>query len=178
MEGAAAEERVVLVDENDNEIGTEEKLKAHQDGGKLHRAFSIFVFNSKGELMLQKRARSKYHFGGLWTNTCCSHPRPGEPLMETARRKLRQEMGFETDLEELFTFAYRATSENGLTEHELDHVLTGRFDGDPRPNPEEAEGWKWASLDDLAEDIKANPDRYTPWFRIALERVISEAAKA
>ncbi len=172
------EERVVLVDENDNEIGTEEKLKAHENGGKLHRAFSIFVFNSRGELMLQKRARSKYHFGGMWTNTCCSHPRPGEPLMETARRKLRQEMGFETDLKELFTFTYRATSENGLTEHELDHVLTGRFDGDPEPNPEEAEGWKWTSLDELAEDVKENPDRYTPWFRIALERVISEAAKA
>lgn len=166
------EERVVLVDENDNEIGTEGKIKAHQDGGKLHRAFSIFVFNNKKEMMLQKRAKSKYHFGGLWTNTCCSHPRSDEPIEETAKEKLRQEMGFDTELRELFTFIYKATSENGLTEHELDHVLVGRFDGDPQPNPEEADEWKWISLEEIERDVRENPDNYTPWFRIALKRII------
>ncbi len=166
------EERVVLVDENDNEIGTEEKIKAHQDGGKLHRAFSIFVFNNKKEIMLQKRAASKYHFGGLWTNTCCSHPRTDEPIEETARKKLMQEMGFKTELRELFTFIYKATSENGLTEHELDHVLVGKFDGEPEPNPEEADEWKWISLEELERDVRENPDNYTPWFKIALEKVI------
>jgi isopentenyl-diphosphate delta-isomerase len=171
------EERVILVDENDNEIGTEEKMKAHQNGGKLHRAFSIFIFNSKGELMLQKRAKSKYHFGGLWTNTCCSHPRSGEPLEKTARDKLKQEMGFETSLEEMFTFIYKATSENGLTEHELDHVLTGRFDDEPKPNPEEADDWKWVSLNELQNDVNENPDNYTPWFKIALNRVIEKMSR-
>ena len=162
----------MLVDENDNEIGTEEKIKAHQDGGKLHRAFSIFVFNNKKEIMLQKRAASKYHFGGLWTNTCCSHPRTDEPIEETARKKLMQEMGFKTELRELFTFIYKATSENGLTEHELDHVLVGKFDGEPEPNPEEADEWKWISLEELERDVRENPDNYTPWFKIALEKVI------
>ncbi|MFC2143768.1 isopentenyl-diphosphate Delta-isomerase [Candidatus Aenigmatarchaeota archaeon] len=166
------EERVVLVDENDNEIGTEEKIKAHQDGGKLHRAFSIFVFNNKKEMMLQKRAASKYHFGGLWTNTCCSHPRTDESIEETARKKLIQEMGFETELKELFTFIYKATSKNGLTEHELDHVLVGKFDGEPEPNPEEADEWKWISLEEIERDVRENPDNYTPWFKIALEKVI------
>lgn len=166
------EERVVLVDEQDNEIGTEEKIRAHENGGKLHRAFSVFIFNSKGELMIQQRAGSKYHFGGLWTNTCCSHPRKGETTVEAGRRKLRQEMGFDTDLKEAFTFIYKAESDNGLTEHELDHVLIGTFDGEPKPNPEEADGWKWVDMDELRKDVQKNPEKYSPWFRIALDRVI------
>jgi isopentenyl-diphosphate delta-isomerase len=165
-------DKVILVDEKDNEIGTEEKLKAHQDGGKLHRAFSVFVFNDKGEMMLQKRAKSKYHFGGLWTNTCCSHPQPGETAEETAHKKLQQEMGFDTRLVEAFTFIYKAEHENGLTEHELDHVLIGIFNGEPKPNPEEADEWKWISKEDLQKDVKENPDNYTPWFKISLERVL------
>lgn len=168
------EERVILVDENDNEIGSEEKMKAHEDGGKLHRAFSIFIFNSKGELLLQKRAASKYHFGGLWTNACCSHPHPGEPIEKTVHDKLKQEMGMDTGLEEAFTFIYRAEADNGLTEHELDHVFIGRFDGEPEPNPEEADDWKWIGIGELQKDIKENPDEYTPWFKIAFERVLKE----
>lgn len=167
-------DKVVLVDENDNEIGTEEKIKAHENGGKLHRAFSVFVFNSKGELMLQKRAKSKYHFGGLWTNTCCSHPQPDEPIEETVHKKLQQEMGFDTDLREAFTFTYRAEHENGLTEHELDHVFIGNFEGEPNPDPEEADDWKWISKEDIRKDVEEDPDNYTPWFRVALERVLEK----
>ncbi len=168
------EERVVLVDENDNEIGTEEKIRAHENGGKLHRAFSIFIFNSKGEMLLQKRAKSKYHFSGLWTNTCCSHPRPEEATEEAAHRRLKEEMGFDTELKEVFTFTYKAESESGLTEHELDHVFVGRFDGEPKPNPEEADDCKWVNVEGLQQDIKENPNKYSPWFKTALERVIPE----
>ncbi len=171
------EERVVLVDEQDNETGTEEKIRAHKDGGKLHRAFSVFIFNSKGQLMIQHRASSKYHFGGLWTNTCCSHPRPGESAIEAGHRKLRQEMGFDTDLKEAFTFIYKAEFNNGLTEHELDHVLIGKYESEPAPNPEEAEGWKWVELEELRKDMKEHPEKYTPWFRIALDRVIDFVSK-
>lgn len=170
------EERVILVDENDREMGSEEKIKAHEDGGKLHRAFSVFIFNSKGEMLLQKRAVSKYHFGGLWTNTCCSHPHPGDPIEKTVHEKLKQEMGFDIELKEVFTFIYRAEFDNGLTEHELDHVFIGKFDGEPQPNPEEADDWKWVNVEELQRDVKENPDNYTPWFRIALERVLSEKA--
>jgi isopentenyl-diphosphate delta-isomerase len=172
------EERVILVDENDKVVGTEEKIRVHQDGGKLHRAFSIFVFNGRGELLIHRRAGSKYHFGGLWTNTCCSHPRPGEALEDAVHRRLMQEMGFDTDLREAFSFIYRAESGNGLTEHELDHVFIGEFDGDPRPDPEEADDWKWISVDELREDVRKRPGNYTPWFRIALERVMEERARS
>ena len=163
---------VLLVDGNDRVIGTEEKIKAHQDGGKLHRAFSIFVFNNKGEMLLQKRAKSKYHFGGLWTNACCSHPKPEEPMEKTIHKKLKQEMGFDTKLKEIFTFTYRAESENGLTEHELDHVFVGSFDGNPKPNPEEADEWKWVKTDELQKDVRKNPEKYSPWFRTALGKVL------
>lgn len=167
-----AEERVVLVDNKDKEIGTEEKIRAHDNGGKLHRAFSVFIFNSKGEMMIQQRARSKYHCGGLWTNTCCSHPRPGETAVEAGHRKLQQEMGFDTDLKEAFTFIYRAEFDNGLTEHELDHALIGTYDGEPRPNPEEAGNWKWANLEELRKDVRESPEKYTPWFKKVLDRII------
>ena len=165
-------ERVIVVDNNDKEIGTEEKIKAHEKG-KLHRAFSIFVFNSKGELLLQKRAREKYHSGGLWTNTCCSHPRAGEGLEEAAHRRLKEEMGFDCKLREAFSFIYKVKFRNGLTENELDHVFVGRFGGKPKPKPEEAEGWKWVSMDGLKKDVEKNPDKYTYWLRVALEKLVS-----
>ena len=165
-------EEIVLVDENDSEIGTEEKIKAHQGGGRLHRAFSIFIFNSRGEMLLQRRAGGKYHCGGLWTNACCSHPRPGEPTEDAARRRLMQEMGFDTKLREIFSFIYRASFENGLTEHELDHVFVGTFNGQPEPNPQEADGFRWVAAEELERDVRKNPEKYTPWFRISVSKVI------
>ena len=173
-----AGQRVVLVDEQDQAIGTEEKLRAHQDGGRLHRAFSVFIFNSAGQMLLQQRSRGKYHFGGLWTNACCSHPGPGEPVPESARARLRAEFGFDAPLSEIFTFTYRATDpSSGLTEHEFDHVLVGRFDGTPNPNPHEIEQWKWVSPAELLDDVTRHPDRYTPWFAIALNRVLTDENK-
>lgn len=163
------EENVILVNENDNEIGQAEKMAAHKEG-KLHRAFSIFVFNDKKELMLQKREQHKYHSGGLWTNTCCSHPRPGEDLMDAAHRRLQEEMGFGCELKEIFHFTYSAQFE-GLSEYEVDHVMFGRYNDKPKLNSEEAEDWKWINLDDLNNDIEKNPDNYTVWFKIAMEEI-------
>ena len=167
-----AMERIILVDGKDREVGTGEKLEVHK-AGSLHRAFSIFVFNRKGELLLQKRASGKYHSGGLWTNTCCSHPRAGENLEEAVHRRLKQEMGFDCPLKEAFSFIYKVRFDNGLHEHELDHVFTGRFDGKPAPDPEEAEGWKWASTEDLKRDVQKNPENYTYWLKVALEKMDS-----
>jgi isopentenyl-diphosphate delta-isomerase len=167
-----AKEEVVLVDEKDNDVGREEKIKAHMNGGKLHRAFSIFIFNGKGEMMIQQRAFGKYHCGGLWTNTCCSHPRPGELAENAAHRKLKQEMGFDTDLKEILSFTYRAPFENGLTEHEFDHVFVGGFDGNPQMNPQEVGDFKWVNPNVLEKDVNENPDKYTPWFKIVLARVL------
>lgn len=164
-------ERVILVDENDNEIGTDEKINAHKHA-KLHRSFSIFVFNSKHELMIQKRASTKYHSPNLWSNTCCSHPRPRESLEQATLRKLKQEMGFTCKLKEKFTFIYNVPFDNGLTEHEFDHVFFGTFDGAPKPNPMEAERWKWVSLDDLQKDISKYPEKYTFWFKVSFPRVL------
>lgn len=167
------------MDDKDRPLGTEDKLRAHQNGGRLHRAFSIFVFNDAGQLMLQRRAASKYHFGGLWTNTCCSHPHPEHGLLEFAGARLHEEMGFEVPLTEKMSFVYRAEDpHSGLTEHEYDHVLFGHFNGEPRPNPEEADGWKWVSPADLQADVKANPQSYTPWFRMVLDRVLAVLPKA
>lgn len=166
-------EEIILVDENDNPIGFETKLKAHEDGGKLHRAFSVFIFDSAGRMLLQRRAKTKYHFGGLWSNACCSHPKRGEELEDAARVRLQQEFGFHTELEEVFSFTYRASDvESGLTEYEFDHVFYGEFDGDPRPNQDEIDDWKWVDLSELVADIESNPNNYTPWFRIALHQVI------
>jgi isopentenyl-diphosphate Delta-isomerase len=163
-------ETVILVDEKDNPIGYDEKMNAHSKGGKLHRAFSIFVFNSKGEVLLQQRAKAKHTFRGLWTNPCCSHPRKGEELEKAAHRKLKQEFGFDTDLREAFSFTYKATDrESNLTEHEFDHVFIGKFDGVPKPNPDEIDGWKWTTPTKLRHDLEKNPNSYTPWFRIAFE---------
>jgi len=171
------EEKIILVDENDKEIGLGEKLKVHQEG-KLHRCFSLFVFNSKGELMLQQRARSKYHSGGLWTNTCCSHPRKGERTEEAVHRRLREEMGFDCNVKEIFSFIYKAKLDHGLWEHEFDHVYVGKFDSKPRINSEEADDWKWIALSDLEKDIAKNPKNYTVWFKIALHKNLGSFANA
>lgn len=166
-------EKIILVDKKDREIGAEEKLKVHKSG-KLHRAFSIFVFNRKGELLLQKRARGKYHSGGLWTNTCCSHSKAGEPLEKAVHRRLKEEMGFDCPLKEVFSFIYKVKFDNGLYEHELDHVFIGRYQRNPVPNPEEYEECKWVSLKELKKDIQKNPGNYTYWLRVSLDRVISQ----
>ncbi|RAU84481.1 isopentenyl-diphosphate Delta-isomerase [Pontibacter arcticus] len=157
-------QEVILVDELDNEIGREEKLKAHLDG-VLHRAFSVFILNDKGELLLQQRASGKYHSPGLWTNTCCSHPSPGEELQASAQKRLQEEMGFTCPLIWLFKFKYKIAFDNNLTEHELDHVFVGRYNQDPTPNPEEVESWAWVNLDSLKTDLEENPEKYTYWFR-------------
>jgi len=158
-------EHVVLVDEHDNAIGTMEKLEAHQKG-ILHRAFSILLFNSKGELLLQKRSSLKYHSSGLWTNTCCSHPLPDEPTQQAARRKLKQEMGIDLQTEFAYKFIYKANLDKGLVEHELDHVFIGTFDGTPVINKEEVEDWKYVNVDELKRDMKKNASQYTAWFQL------------
>ena len=161
-------EKVILVDENDNQVGVMPKLEAHQKG-LLHRAFSVFIFNSKYELLLQKRASSKYHSGGLWTNTCCSHPREGEEILDAANRRLIEEMGIETSLRKVHDFIYKAELDNDLTEHEFDHVFYGIYNEDPIINKDEADDFKWIDMDSLNEDIKKNGDNYTIWFKIAFE---------
>lgn len=170
------EEKVILVDANDSEIGTEEKLSAHRQG-RLHRAFSIYIFNRKGQLMLQKRHSSKYHSGGLWTNTCCSHPRPGELLEDAAHRRLKDEMGFDCGLREAFSFTYKVKLDKGITEHEYLHIFMGNYEGEPRINPEEAEGWKWIGLDELQKDMKLNRQDYTKWFLLTVDRLAEYAKK-
>jgi len=163
-----SEEKVILVDKNDNQVGLMPKLEAHEKG-VLHRAFSIFIFNSKYELLLQKRASSKYHSGGLWTNTCCSHPREGEDILDAANRRLDEEMGIKTSLRKVYDFIYKAELDNQLTEHEFDHVFYGVFDNDPTLNKDEAEDFKWVDMETLNNDIIKNEDNYTVWFKIAFE---------
>ncbi len=169
-------DQVILVDTNDNELGFLEKLEAHQKG-LLHRAFSVFLFNSHGELLLQKRAQEKYHSDGLWTNTCCSHPRAGESVLAAADRRLKEEMGIESEMREAFSFVYRSEMENGLIEHEYDHVLFGSFDGIPDPNPGEVSGWKYLSLDRIESELGAKPEAYTSWFRICFMQVLEHFHK-
>ncbi len=161
-------EHVVLVDADDNAIGTMEKMEAHRNG-ILHRAFSILLFNSKGELLLQKRSPLKYHSGGLWTNTCCSHPLPDEPMEQATKRKLNQEMGINLQTEFAFKFTYKANLDKGLFEHECDHVFIGNFDGTPIINKEEVEEWKFCDMISLRADIQQNPTTYTSWFKLILE---------
>ncbi len=165
------EERVVLVDELDNPIGTLEKLEAHLLG-KLHRAISIFLFNDQGQMLLQQRAFSKYHSGGLWTNTCCSHPRPGEATLDAAIRRLNEEMGICCKLDKVLDFTYKTTLDNNLIEHEFDHVFVGRFNGEPLLNPDEAASWKWIDVEELLQDVATHPEHYTSWFKIILDRVL------
>lgn len=161
-------EHVVLVDESDTPVGTMEKLEAHQKG-LLHRAFSILLFNSQGQLLLQKRAKEKYHSGGLWTNTCCSHPLPNETMEQATKRKLWQEMGIETNLAFAYKFIYKAALDKELTEHECDYVFTGQFDGSPILNLQEAEDWKFMEMADIKADIRTNPDQYTAWFKLIIQ---------
>jgi isopentenyl-diphosphate delta-isomerase len=165
-----AQEYVILVDESDNEIGVMEKLQAHQEG-LLHRAFSIFIFNSKNELLLQQRAITKYHSAGLWANTCCSHPRPNETIKDSANRRLHEEMGMSCDLNIKTNFIYTTQFENGLTENELDYVLVGFTNQNPIINIEEVESYKWQSISDIKTDVIANPQHYASWFKIAIEKV-------
>jgi isopentenyl-diphosphate Delta-isomerase len=162
------EEKVILVNENDEQIGLMEKLEAHEKA-LLHRAFSVFILNDKNELMVQQRARQKYHSPLLWTNTCCSHQREGETNVEAGTRRLFDEMGIKTDLKELFHFIYKAPFDNGLTEHELDHVMIGYYNGNPEVNPDEVESWKWMSIEDVREDMQQNPEIYTIWFKIIFD---------
>lgn len=164
-----AKEKVILVNEKDEQIGLMEKIEAHEKA-LLHRAFSVFVFNNKNELMIQQRAHSKYHSPGLWTNTCCSHQREGESNIDAGKRRLQEEMGFTTPLKETISFIYKAPFDNGLTEHEYDHILIGYFEGEPDLNPEEVADWKWMSLEDLKEDMSKNPDIYTEWFKIIFDK--------
>ena len=168
------DESVILVDEHDNQIGVEEKLAAHRKA-LLHRAFSVFVFNSKGELLVQQRAKGKYHSAGLWTNTCCSHQMPGEETDAAAHRRLQEEMGFDCALREVGSLLYKVSFENGLSEHEYDHMLIGHYDGPvERINLEEVEDWKWVDPAELLRDIDINPERYTYWFKLSLKNIVSK----
>jgi isopentenyl-diphosphate delta-isomerase len=164
------QENVILVNEDDVAVGEMEKLKAHEDG-LLHRAFSVFIFNTKGELLLQQRALHKYHSGGKWTNTCCSHPRPNESTADAAARRLKEEMNLSCDLYYEFGFIYKAEFENGLIEHEYDHVYFGTTDMLPLPNVSEVADWKYVQITELDEDIAKNSDDYTPWFKICFRRI-------
>lgn len=170
-----SKEQVILVNENDEQIGLMPKLEAHEKA-LLHRAFSVFVFNKKGELLLQQRAAEKYHSPLLWTNTCCSHQRDGETNIEAGKRRLQEEMGFVTELEEVFSFIYKAPFDNGLTEHELDYVMVGVFEENPNINPKEVESFKWMPLEDVKNDIVTNPDLYTAWFKIIFEKSYDKIA--
>lgn len=163
------EENVILVNEKDEQIGLMPKMEAHEKA-LLHRAFSVFVFNQKNELMLQQRAAHKYHSPLLWTNTCCSHQRPGETNIQAGKRRLQEEMGFVTELEDKVSFIYKAPFDNGLTEHEFDHVMVGHYEDDPVLNPDEVAAWKWMPLEEVRTDIKSRPEIYTEWFKIIFDK--------
>ncbi len=162
--------QVILVDVNDSQTGTMEKMQAHEQG-LLHRAFSVFIFNRKGEMLLQQRALSKYHSGGLWTNACCSHPLPGEETAAAARRRLNEELGFETAIEKVFDFVYKADFDNGLTEHEFDHVFTGEYEGTIFLNKEEAMDVCYKDVQEIRQLLKTVPQQYTAWFHLAFPKI-------
>jgi isopentenyl-diphosphate delta-isomerase len=166
-----ATEYVVLVDENDHEIGLAEKMEAHERC-LLHRAFSVFILRGK-ELLLQQRALHKYHSPGLWTNTCCSHPRQGEAMLAAGERRLKEELGFSTPLRDIGWFHYTAHFSNGLSENEIDHVLIGTIADDTliQPNPAEIHALRWISLEDLDRELKEHPEQFTPWLEKALKLV-------
>lgn len=163
------EEEVILVNEDDEQIGTMAKMEAHEKA-VLHRAFSVFIMNDKGETILQQRAAHKYHSPLLWTNTCCSHQRVGESNIVAGKRRLQEEMGLVAELNELFSFIYKAPFDNGLTEHELDHVMIGRCEENPVINTEEVADWKWMLPEDIKNDISEYPEKYTAWFKIIFEK--------
>jgi isopentenyl-diphosphate delta-isomerase len=167
----ALQEQVILVDTSDRIVGVAEKLQAHREG-LLHRAFSVFVLNSQGQLLLQKRAEHKYHSGGLWTNTCCSHPRPHELILDAAHRRLQEEMGFDCELQAMFSFVYHAKLDHDLTEYEFDHVILGYSDREPVPNRDEAEDWRWIDLETLQTNICDHPEFYTYWLRDCYDRFV------
>lgn len=170
-------EMVILVDPQDREIGTEEKLKAHRDG-KLHRAFSVFVFNPKGEMLLQQRAFNKYHSGGLWTNACCSHPRPQEPVEQAAVRRLKEEMGIECALRKAFHFIYKAKLDGDLIEHEFDHVFIGNYDGKITPDANEVAEYRWLTVHAIKNELRNSLEKYTVWFQLAFRRTLKFAGTA
>ncbi len=171
------EEQVILVDEQDNPIGLMEKMEAHRKA-LLHRAFSVFVFNDKGELMLQQRAEEKYHSPLLWTNTCCSHQRDKETNIEAGKRRLKEEMGFVCELKNIFSFVYKAPFDNGLTEHEFDHVMIGFYNEYPKINEKEVNDFKWVLLEDIKNNIQQNPQEYTEWFKIIFNKSYDILAQA
>lgn len=170
------EEQVILVNERDEKIGLMPKMEAHEKA-LLHRAFSVFTFNKKGELLLQQRAAEKYHSPLLWTNTCCSHQRDGETNIEAGKRRLQEEMGFVCELKEVFSFVYKAPFDNGLTEHELDHVMVGYYDENPIINKEEVENFKWMPVEDVKLHIENSPEIYTAWFKIIFEKYYNHIKK-
>lgn len=164
------ENAVVLVNEQDEEIGIMEKMEAHRKA-LLHRAFSVFIFNAKGEMLLQRRALNKYHSGGLWTNACCSHPRPGETALDAASRRLREELGFVTSLTGAFNFVYKAVFDNGLTEYEFDHVFIGNYNGLVHPNRDEVGDYCYKNMDEIKANLSSHPHKYTDWFKIAFPKL-------
>jgi isopentenyl-diphosphate delta-isomerase len=164
-------ENVILVNEHDEEIGAMEKMQAHEKG-LLHRAFSVFIFNAEGQMLLQQRAARKYHSPNLWTNACCSHPRPGETTLQAAQRRLQEELGFDTELQEVFEFTYNAPFDNGLTEHEFDHVYTGTYDSVIKPNINEVVDYCYKSMEDIQQSLESHPHKYTVWFAIAFPRIL------
>jgi isopentenyl-diphosphate delta-isomerase len=163
-------EKVILVNEKDEEVGVMEKMEAHQKA-ILHRAFSVFIFNSKGEMLLQQRSVQKYHSGGLWTNACCSHPRPGEETKDAAQRRLKEEMGFNAPLKKIFEFTYKAAFDNGLTEFEFDHVFAGEYEGIINANPEEVSNYCYKNIDDIKQSLQSHPQKYTAWFHLAFPKI-------
>lgn len=166
-------EKIILIDEKDNVIGSEKKLAVHQNGLR-HRAFSIYIFNRQGQMLIQQRAFDKYHSGGLWSNSCCSHQRENEELENAIHRRLEEELGFDCKLEEAFAYSYRVEFENGLIENELDHVFFGEYNGKVKPNRREVTDWKWIDLNHLEKKIRENPGQYSYWFKKSLKRVINK----
>lgn len=159
-----------MVNEQDEQLGEMEKLKAHETAA-LHRAFSVFIFSHSGEMLLQQRAASKYHSAGLWTNACCSHPRPGEETIAAASRRLNEELGFETELHKIFDFTYKANFSNGLTEHEFDHVYVGRYNGTIKPDVKEVSNYTYKSVPEIESNLQLHPQKYTAWFHIAFPKI-------
>lgn len=170
---ASMVEYVILVNENDEPQGLMEKMEAHEKA-LLHRAFSVFLFDSEGRMLIHQRAMEKYHSAGLWTNACCSHQRDGETDLEAATRRLKEEMGIQCDIKEMFSFIYKAEFDHGLTEHELDHVFIGTYEGEIHPDPAEVMDWKYITIDELLKDLDTHPESYTAWFKIVLPRLLEE----